>query len=282
MKIPMRLPRILWSFAAIVSTAIAFSSIADDTGRRYADEAFTNALVTFAVARTLNGVISVAQGTELALEPGGVGVILTLGQILDPINDLVERFSAVMLVATSSIGLQNVLLRISAWQGLTLALAGASCFTLLALWWPGSRTMGIRRVAVRILLATIFLRFAVPTLVIGTTVVFDQFLAEDQIVATAALETTRDEIEAINEQTSAPEIENRSVLEQLGSMLDDSLDSINPNEQLARLSEHVSKSAKHIIDLIVIFVLQTILLPIGFLWFVIRLLKSIGERVTRL
>ena len=270
--------KILWSLVAVVATAIAFSSVVDDAGRRYSDEAFKNALVTFAVARTLNGVISVAQGTELALEPGGVGVVLTLGQVLDPINDLVERFSSVRLVATSSIGLQSVLLRIAAWWGLTLALALASCFALLALWRP---QLGAARVAISLLLIVIFLRFAVPLLVIGTTLVFDQFLAEDQVTATAALETTRDQIEEISSQASVPDIEDPSFIDQLSSAFNKSLQSINPGEQLERLSDRVSNSAEHIIDLIVIFVLQTILLPIGFLWLVIRILKSIGERVTR-
>lgn len=274
--------KILWSVVAVVSTAVAFSSIADDVSRRYADAAFKNALVTFAIARTLNGVISVAQGTELALEPGGVGVILTLGQILDPINDLVERFSAVMLVATSSIGLQSVLLRMAAWQGLTLALAGAACFTLLALWWPGAGESRAGGIAIRVLLIAAFLRFAVPVLVIATTIVFDHFLAEDQIAAATALEATRDEIEEISERQKTPEVEDESIIARLGSIIDDSLDTINPTERLKNLSERVSSSAEHIIDLIVIFVLQTILLPIGFLWLVVRLLRSIGERVTRM
>ncbi len=274
--------KIMWSLVAIVSTAIAYSSIADNISRSHSDKAFQNALVTFAIARTLNGVISVAQGTELALEPGGVGVVLTLGQVLDPINDLVERFSAVMLVATSSIGLQSILLRISAWWGLTLAIAVASCFALLALWWPGAGKTRVASIAINTLLIMIFLRFAVPTLVIGTTLVFDHFLAEDQVAATLALEDTRDELEEINEQANTVEIEDESILDWMSTMIDDSLDSLNPNEQLERLRARVSNSAEHIIDLIVIFVLQTILLPIGFLWMVIRLLKSIGERVTRL
>jgi len=274
--------KIAWSVVAIVSTAIAFSSVADDAGRQQADQAFRNALVTFAVARTLNGVISVAQGTELALEPGGVGVVLTLGQVLDPINDLVERFSSVMLVATSSIGLQSVLLRISAWRGLSLMLAAVSGFTLLALWWPRVVASRLTHAMIRLLLVVIFLRFAVPVLVIGTTLIFDEFLAENQVTATAALETTRDQIEAINEQANVPDTADRSIIDQLGSMLDDSLESMNPGEQLERLRKHVSSSVGHIIDLIVIFVLQTILLPLGFLWLVIRTLKSLGERVTRL
>jgi len=271
--------KIILSLVAIVSTAIAASSFVDDTSRRHADEAFKNALVTFAISRTLNGIISVAQGTELALEPGGVGVVLTLGQVLDPINDLVERFSTIMLVATSSIGLQSVLLRITAWWGLTLALAVASCFALLALWWP---RLGATQIAIRVLLIAIFLRFAVPVLVIGTTLIFDYFLAEDQVAATAALETTRNQIQDISEQANPPDIEEQSFIDQLSSAIGESLESISPGEQLERLSERVSNSVEHIIDLIVIFVLQTILLPLGFLWLVIRILKSIGERVTRL
>jgi len=271
--------KILWSLVAVIATAMAFSSLIDDAGRKHSDEAFTNALVTFAVSRTLNGIISVAQGTELALEPGGVGVVLTLGQVLDPINDLVERFSTVMLVATSSIGLQSVLLRMSAWWGMTLVLTLASGLVLLALWWP---RLGATRIAIRILLIALFLRFAVPTLVIVTTLVFDQFLAEDQVAATAALETTRDQIEEINEQANVPEIEDQSFIDQLNSAFDRSLESVNLSQQLDNLSERVSNSAEQIIDLIVIFILQTILLPLGFLWIVIRLLKSVGERVTRI
>ena len=280
MHIPTR--KILWSLVAIASTALAVSSIADEISRHHADDAFNNALVTFAIVRTLNGVISVAQGTELALEPGGVGVILTLGQVLDPINDLVERFSTIMLIATSSIGLQNILLRITTWWGLTLALAIASGVALLALWWPGSRAAQIRGIAIRALLVVIFLRFAVPLLVIGTTLVFDHFLADDQMVATTALETTRNQIETINEQGSTPPVEEQSIIEQLGSMLDDSLESMNPSEQLERLSERVSRSVEHLIDLIVIFILQTIILPLTFLWLFIRLLRSVGERITKL
>ena len=63
-------------------------------------------------------------GTILA----GVGVIFTLGQILDPINDLIERFSSVMLVAASSLGLQILLLNITSWWGVSgflIAAAGA-------------------------------------------------------------------------------------------------------------------------------------------------------------
>jgi ABC-type multidrug transport system fused ATPase/permease subunit len=273
---------IVWSALAVLASFAALSGIIDDPGRRYAGEAFTRALVTFAVARTLNGVISVAQGTEVAIEPGGVGVIFTVGQILDPINDLVERLSAVMLVATSSLGLQNILLRMTTWWGTSLALFLATIFALIVLWWPKFDESKLRPLAMRVLLVTVFLRFAVPVLVIGSNLVFDTFLAVEQAAATEALETTRNEIEQLNEEVSTPEFdtEDQSIIERLGSMLDRSLESINIGDRLRDLRDRVSNASEHIINLIVIFVLQTIILPLVFLWLFVELLKLLATRAT--
>ena len=76
----------------------------DNSGRTYTEDGIKRALATYAIARGLNGVISVAQGTEVAVEPVGVGVTFTPGQILDPINDLIERFSWIVLASSVSLG----------------------------------------------------------------------------------------------------------------------------------------------------------------------------------
>ena len=102
--------RLLRTFLILIVAGAAISGTVDTASQEYAEQSLNRALVTFGAARALNGVISVAQGTEVALEPGGIGIIMTPGQILDPINDLIERFSSVMLVAASSLGLQIVLL----------------------------------------------------------------------------------------------------------------------------------------------------------------------------
>ncbi len=284
--------RSVLSVLAVLAAVAALSGLIDDAGRRYASEAFSRALITFAVARTLNGVISVAQGTEVAIEPGGVGVNFTVGQVLDPINDLVERFSAVMLIATSSLGLQNILLRMTMWWGTTLALVLAVLFALAVLWWPKLDDSRLKPVALRVLLVAVFLRFAVPILVIGSNVVFDTFLAAEQAAASQALDATRSEIEQINEGVATPQseanadadadadAEDQSVIERLGSMLNSSLDAINISDRLERLRDRVSNVSEHIINLIVIFLLQTIILPLVFLWLFIELLKLLASRAT--
>jgi len=272
----------LWTALVLIVVLAALSGVVDTASENYAESAFKRALVTFAVARTLNGVISVAQGTEVALEPGGVGVNLSVGQILDPINDLVERFSGVMLVAASSLGLQNILLDMTAWWGVTAMLIVAAAFTIATVWVPPLRESKVARVASRTLLIVLFIRFAVPLLIIGTNLVSDRFLASGQATATAALEATRSEIEALDAETSASADTERSIMDRLGAMIDESLESIDVTDRLPQLKDSVSNASEHIVNLIVIFVLQTIILPLAFLWLFVESLKGIAARSTRL
>ena len=71
--------RLLWTAVIVLAVVGAVTGHIDRASEKQAEDALKNALVTFAVARTLNGVISAAQGTEVALEPGGVGVVLSVG-----------------------------------------------------------------------------------------------------------------------------------------------------------------------------------------------------------
>lgn len=270
--------RVLWTLATLVVALVAMTGWVDNVGDDYAERAFGRALVTFAAARTLNGVISVAQGTEVALEPAGVGVIFSLGQILDPINDLVERFSTVMLVATSSLGLQNVLLDITGWWGTSAALLAAGALLLVTLWWPGRDTSKAAGIAIRILLVTVFLRFAVPALIIATNLVFDTFLAAEQTAAVQALEATSAEIESANEGLTPPPDSDDSIVDRFGNWLDQSLDALDVEARMEALGERVSKATEHIINLIVIFVLQTVIMPLLFLWLLAEGLKAIARR----
>lgn len=266
--------RLLWTAIVLASIAVAVSGIVDETAEELAERSFKRALVTFAVARTLNGVISLAQGTELALEPGGLGVNLGVGEILDPVNDLVEQFSAVMLVATSSLGLQNVLLRMTSWWGFTVLLGAAGAAALLVLWWPAPIASRWIHAGTRIVLFTLALRFLVPALVIGTNIVAMHFLEQEQQAATAALEATSEEIEELQDETGVPDATNRSMFERFGDSVRDTLRSMDVEGRLDRLRDSVANASEHIINLIVLFVLQTILLPIAFVWLIVELLKG--------
>ena len=275
--------KIVWTIVAVLVAALAASGFADSRSDTYADEAFKRALVTFAIARSLNGVISVAQGTEVAVEPGGVGVNFTVGQILDPINDLVEQFSSVMLVAASSLGLQNVLLSMTGWWGVTIALVLAALFLIAANWWPGGAKSATTTLAIRIFLFAAFLRFALPVLIIGTHIVFNTFLANEHDAATTILEATSSEIEEISQQEFATDSDptEMGLIDRLGEMWSSSVAQLDVSGRIERLKDSASNASEQIVRLIVIFVMQTIILPLAFLWLFVEGLKGIAGRAAR-
>ena len=272
--------KIIWTIIAAVGVGLALTGLADDTSDGYSDEAFRRALVTFAIARGLNGVISVAQGTEVAVEPGGVGVNFTVGQILDPINDLVEQFSSVMLVAASSLGLQKILLEMTAWWGMTVLFVLAAVYLAAATWWPGGVAAATRSWAVRLFVVAVFLRFALPVLIVGTHIVFSAFLESEHDAAAAVLEATSSEIEEFNQQegVGTADADDPSFMERLGEMIDSSVRQLDVSGRIERLKESASTASEQIINLIVIFVLQTIILPLAFRWLFVEGLKRVASR----
>ena len=265
--------KITWTVLAIVAIAAALSGIADQTAESYAEDAFKRALVTFAAARTLNGVISVVQSTEV-----GVGVTVGVGEILDPVNDLIERFSGVMLVAASSLGLQNVLVTITASTSFTVALILATLFAIVTIWWPRLTENRLARTASGVLLVAMCVRFLVPVLVITTNLIADVFLATSQQEATAALEVATRDIEGLKEPVESPPVD-QSFMERLNSAWDESVEAVNVSERLTKLKESAANATEHVVQLIVLFVLQTILLPLAFLWMLMQLLKGVAERM---
>lgn len=272
--------KLLLTLACLLAVLAAGTGHLDDYGEDLAEKAFQRALVTFAVSRTLNGVISVAQGTEIAVEPAGVGVNFTVGQILDPVNDLIERFSSVMLIATSALGLQNILLNMSKWWGVSLLLFVSIALLLITLWSPKASRW--KTLSLRVVLVAVALRFALPLVVVGTSLVFDTFLEKEHAAATLALETTTAEISEISDQSSPPQLSSeQSLREKIGTFLDESLDRVNVTDRLDQFRERLSNASEHIINLIVIFALQTIIIPILVLYLLIGVLKGLGARAIR-
>ncbi len=267
--------KLILTVLALLGAAAALTGVVDTTAGNYADKAFKRALVTFAVARTLNGAISLAQGTEVALEPGGVGVNLAVGEVLDPINDLVEQFSSVMLVAASSLGLQNLMLKMTAWWFVTALLLIAAAFAIATLWLPQLARNKYAVLVTRSLLVLLCVRFIVPVLIISTNLVTDTFLSDDQAIATTALEATTSDIEDMSARNNVPANPDPSMMDRLSAAIGESLDSMNVEGRLNKLKESATNASEHIINLIVLFVVQTILLPLLFIWLLIEAIKKI-------
>lgn len=272
-----------WLLTALLLLVVVLSSITsvDRYAEREYEALFQRAFVTFALARTLNGLISAVQGTELALQPAGVGVTLTPGEILDPVNDLVERFSWIMLGATISLGIQQVLLDVGQWWGVRLlvALLGAAWLVLRLRRRNAARESGagLERALLRALIIVVFIRFAVPAAMIANEGLYHLFLETRYVESSEVIETAGAQMEAVAEQAaedSAASGAEPGLLESLGRSLSGAGEALDFNERLDRVQERTAEVVEHLIQLSVVFVLQTGILPIAFLWVFLQLLKQ--------
>jgi hypothetical protein len=270
-----------WLLTVLLVSAVLLSSFS--TVDRYAEQEYENlfqrALITFALARALNGVISAVQGTELALQPAGVGVTLTPGEVLDPVNDLVERFSWIMLGATLSLGVQQVLLDIGQWWGIRVLLA---LFCLGWLWfrWRQERAgkgedRQLGRYLLKALVLVLFLRFAVPLTIIANEVVYSVFLESRYQESTQVIESAGAQIERATESDGGVGEVDEGILDSIGRTFNSARQSLDFQQRLSYISERASDVIEHLLQLGVVFIFQAGILPIVFLWIFLRLFQQL-------
>ncbi len=269
---------VLITLFLLIASGLIISQVLDERGQEYTNEALKRSLITFGAARALNGVISVAQGTEIALQPAGIGLTFTPGQILDPINDLVERFSWVMLLSSASIGTQKILLTISAWpwfSGFTLLMITTAITTL---WLPAVRYAGVKKIALKIALIAIVLRLSVPCIAILSEGVYQLFLAPQYTEATQQLQHTTESLGRINKETRdslAPQPSDDSFLGSVKQLYNSATENIDIDAQLEHYKTAAAEASEHLVNLIVVFAFQTVLLPLIFLAGLYWLLKAL-------
>jgi hypothetical protein len=278
-----RTPLSRWLLVTLVSVTVLLSVLTpvDRLAETRYDALFQRALITFALARTLNGVISVVQGTELALQPAGVGVTLTPGQVLDPINDLIERFSWIMLGATVSLGVQQVLLDGGQWWGVRLLSAALGLLWLWVRLRNSSRqlpnTANSERLLFRVFIIAIFIRFAVPVAMIANEGLYRLFLEPRYVESTQVIESAGSDITIASTNEAEVVLENTgtSMLDSMGRMLASARNSMNVKQKVAYIGERASELIEHLIQLSVVFIVQTGILPIAFLWIFLQLFKQL-------
>ena len=226
------------------------------------------AFVTFATARGLNSAISLAQGTEVT---AGVGVSATfsVGQVLDPVNDLVEQFSDLMLLATVSFGVQQVLLVMGQHPVIKVLLTALLLFWLVWSVRGRSSPPWLNGLLVLMLMA----RFAIPLASLGTDVVFRLFLEEEYASSELALSDAATSIRAMTPDLSSgpdagetdPAAE-KSRLGQYWDQLKGAAQNMDLTGQFDELKGNAGDTVDHVVRLIVVFLLQTLVIPLAILW----------------
>ncbi|MEI7780526.1 MAG: hypothetical protein WCJ18_01200, partial [Planctomycetota bacterium] len=120
-------------FAAVALVVLlGYAPFADARGAAYLEASFARTLAALAATRGLDSAISLAQSSEVSFSfgPGGS---LGIGQALDPVNDLIEQYGALLLTSTTALGVQQLGMQISRALGWWLFLPAIAALAAAAM-----------------------------------------------------------------------------------------------------------------------------------------------------
>jgi len=249
----------------------------------YLQRSLKKASLTLLVARGLDGVISVLESFTVSAFAG-----VSPGEVLEPVDDLVERFSFVMLVATASLSAQLLLLEVGSAIGLTVFLTAALGVLLVAVWIP-HRPFAQRLfdLAYKLALLAVVIRVGIPAAAVVGASVSERFLHSAYRSSSEALKTTADELRLDPDQLAeVPPIDSEDeksfwqrFRQVTGAVATVSMGDIQ--DRLAALEAKVAELSEHIIRLLAIFVLEAMIFPLLVAWGLLKLLSILGSGARR-
>ena len=265
------------SLFIVLAIIFNLNQVLDDSSKQYVDKAFNRALISFGIAKTLNGVISVAQGTEVAIQPAGIGINFAPGQILDPVNDLIERFSWIMLASTTSLGIQKVFMTMSVWPSFRYLVVFILLVGLLLLFTKSKKYYHSRIFFLRMSLLLIAIRFAIPVTTLANEAIYHVFLEKEYVTSTQNLEHTAQEIGQLNEldQQNQLKIDEKSAWENAKDFYNSTTEMLDINKKIDKYKIAVKETTYHVVNLIVVFIFQTVIIPLLFIYILFVLFKYI-------
>lgn len=227
-------------------------------GTHYLDRSLREGVTVFVGARAINAAIAVIKGTEIQVEPFGVGAVVAAGKVLEPLDDLLERFTGVLFGALAVLAAEKVLLTLMAAVSVKIALSVLAVPVLLLC----GRRGGVGApgaLAVRVFGVAMLIRFA-PVLVVLAS----------QGVYLGALSGPLDQASrALHAQTSGVQ-EIARTREQSGSVVGQLRDQAKVltrvRQALETLKQGFDRIVEQVAQMVGIFLLEVIVLPLGFAW----------------
>ncbi len=163
----------------------------DRMSAEYVDNAIVQGTITFGIARALNAAISVLQSIQVGI----FGSSVTIGEMLDPINDLVEQFSTLMKYALGSLIIQKLLLEIvsETFFKILISISGVILFITTFM-----RTIKYFNIAMKAFIFILFLRYIIVLAITMNAVVDNAFIKEKFEKNVQILESYKIDIESIS------------------------------------------------------------------------------------
>jgi hypothetical protein len=128
----------------------------------------------------------------------------------------------------------------------------------------------------RLLLAALVVRFCIPAAAMANQVMYDMFLDEEYRRSTSTLESLESELEKTYQNQEAAE-EDSSLGSHLRSLFSGDGSIAQMRKTVTAVKDKLADYARDVINLIVIFLLYAIAIPIGVLWLLYQAFKLVAR-----
>ncbi len=174
----------------------------DQTSIQYLDQTLKRATIAYGLCRATNALVSVLQEIDVGFEVIGT-ITLSPFEWLDPLNDLVERFSWVLLAAMASIGIQEFFMRLLPNSIINYILLPGLFLWLSGLWANKYLPVNLLSLGKHLVLLAVIMRFIIPAEVAINNWIYDFHLEKKY---TQSVDNIKTRVKEIKDRAPVDEI----------------------------------------------------------------------------
>lgn len=265
----------------LLSIVLFFSSgipvpVLDSTADTYFKESITKAGISYGVCRVINATVSVIKESSLELEPAGIGLSLAIGQVVDPINDMVERLSDVLVMSITSLGVQELAHEISLTL-VPLILAVILFILSLLVWFKNERVLTLQRILLSVLIIASITRFCLPLSSMANEFLQKTFFEDKIIEANEKLTNSTADLDTLKD-VQLPRYDGViGTIENSASYLKEK--SLNFKAAIKTTIENKGIIVENLLNLTFlyfgIFMIQVLILPLLIFWLLMKIVNAL-------
>ncbi len=246
----------------------------DKTTDTYFSESLTKAGLAYGVCRVVNASVSVIKESQIQIEPAGLGVSLAAGQVLDPLDDMTERASNILITAIVSLGIQKI-----AYELCIAFMPPVAGFTIIIFvvvsFFKGERSSAIRGILLKSIILLAVARLCLPTSSIINLYLSESYFSPQIIKARDELTIMSPEMERLKDM-SMPKID--GVIGTIKNGFD--FVGRKTSDMGAALKTMINNMGSMVANLlrlsylyVAVFIMQVILLPLVTFWLLARIIN---------
>ncbi len=223
-----RVSKAISLIAVVIVLILVWIVPIDQAATKAVDDGLNRSLVTYATARAANATLSVVESAQIGMVIGQINI----GKVLHPLNELVGQFADIMLAASVAYGVMKLLIIAGGSTAVSLVLTA-----IAAGWvWFRSTDRAIPRLLHQALVLAVVVRLSVPLTLLGSEGIFQFYFSDRYAASEQALQ--------IEEKVRNPPA-----------------NPLKGGDWVDSVRVQAENWIQHVINLISLFVLQTLLVP---------------------